>query len=475
MAKAKNLLGMNSRNLLFIAPSARKLRNLIDDKLKTKELLGEAHLPTPKIYKIFYTRRDVENFDWKKLPNSFVVKPAMGFGGAGILVVFGKKKTCWTKQDGTEVYLPDVKLHILDILDGSFSLSNMPDAAFIEQKVKTHRFFKKISFRGVPDIRVIVFNKIPVMAMLRLPTPESQGRANIHQGAVAVGIEIASGITTKAWWKGKTIRYFPGTKRKLNGLKIPEWEQILHLASEAQRACKLAFLGVDIVLDRDEGPQILELNVRPGLSIQSANLAPLKRRLERVEDLEVKDTEKAIRIAKELFGGEVERKIEEVSGKPVVGSVVDVEIIGRDKIKYPIKAKVDTGAGISSISENLAEKIGYEETVRGYKKIERVKRPKTVKRAKDPKIKRRPTPEDISERKNLLKLPRVINTVIVRSAHGVTRRVIVPIKLIIKGKKIKTPVTIIKRKRLEYPMIIGRRSLKGFLVDPKLTKKKEKK
>jgi len=188
MVKAKNLLGMNSRNLLFITPSvSRKLRNLVDDKLKTKELLEAAHLPTPKVYKVFYSRKDVENFDWKTLPNSFVVKPAMGFGGAGILVVFGKKKHCWTKQDGTEVYLPDIKLHILDILDGSFSLSNMPDAAFIEQKVKTHRFFKKISYRGSPDIRVIVYNKIPVMAMLRLPTIESGGRANIHQGAVAVG------------------------------------------------------------------------------------------------------------------------------------------------------------------------------------------------------------------------------------------------------------------------------------------------
>ncbi len=468
MAKAKNLLGMNSRNLLFIAPSARKSRNLIDDKLKTKELLEEAHLPTPKIYKIFYTRRDVENFNWKKLPNSFVVKPAMGFGGAGILVVFGKKKHCWTKQDGSEVYLPDIKLQIFDILDGNFSLSSMPDAAFIEQKLKTHRFFKKITFRGVPDIRVIVFNKIPVMAMLRLPTQESQGRANIHQGAVAVGIEIASGITTKAWWKGETVRYFPDSKRKLNGLRIPEWEQILHLASEAQRASKLNFLGVDIVLDRDEGPQILELNVRPGLSIQSANSAPLKRRLERVADLKVKDTEKAVRIAKELFGGEIDSKIEEVPGKPIIGPVTDVKIIGKSKIKYPIKAKVDTGAGLSSICEELAEKIGYAETVQEFNKIKSLKNPRSIKSEK-------PTRQDLAERESLRKLPGVINTAIVTSTHGVTRRVMVPIKLIIKGKKIETPVTIIKRKHLEYPMIIGRRSLKGFLVDPKLSQKKEEK
>lgn len=476
MFKPKHLLGMNSRNLQFIGYlSSRRKRALVDNKLATKEILESAHIPSPKVYKIFYNRRDVENFDWKKLPNSFVIKPAMGFGGEGIMVVFGKKKNCWTKQDGNELYLPDIKLQIFDILDGHYSLSNVPDMAFIEQKVKTHRFFKKISHRGTPDIRVIVYNKVPVMAMLRLPTQESGGRANIHQGAVAVGVEISTGITTKAWWKGRTIRYFPESKRKLNGLRIPDWEQILHLASEAQRATKINFLGVDIVLDRDEGPQILELNARPGLAIQLANLAPLKRRLERVEGLKVKDTEKAIRIAKELFGGEVEGKIEEESGKPVLGPVVKVEVYGKGKRRHSVRAKVDTGAGVTAISEKLAIKIGYEETMAGYRKIKRVKYPRVITRTKNLEVKKRATREDIMERKALMKLPEVIGTAIIRSAHGTTRRVMVPLKMRIKGKKIKTIATIIKRKRLKYPMIIGRRSLKGFLVRPDIEKEKRTK
>jgi len=464
MVKLKHLLGMNARNLQFIqAVNPKKLKVLVDNKLKTKETLEKAHLPTPKIYKVFYTQKDVENFNWKTLPNSFVIKPNMGFGGEGILVVFGKKKNCWTKSDGTEINLADIKLHILDILDGNFSLNNAPDVAFIEQKIKTHRFFKKISYRGTPDIRLIVYNKIPVMAMLRLPTVESHGRANIHQGAVAVGVEIASGITTKAWWKGRIINYFPGTKRKLNGLKIPDWDQILHLASEAQQASGLGFLGVDIVLDRDEGPYILELNARPGLTIQLANLAPLKRRLERVEDLKVKDTEKAVRIAKELFGGEIERRIEEVSGRPVIGRSVEIEIIGKDKRKYPVLARVDSGAGYSSICEELAEKIGYQKTIAELRKISFIKNPQAVKKTK--KFNR---PEDKKERQKLKSIPGVVDTAIIRSAHGVTRRILVPIKMIIKGRKIETLATIINRRDLKYPMIIGRRSLRGFLIDPSI-------
>ena len=45
----------------------------------------------------------------------------------------------------------------------------------------------------------------------------------------------------------------------------------------------LGYQGVDIVLDKDMGPLILELNARPGLNIQIANRAGLLLRLEAVE------------------------------------------------------------------------------------------------------------------------------------------------------------------------------------------------
>jgi hypothetical protein len=45
----------------------------------------------------------------------------------------------------------------------------------------------------------------------------------------------------------------------------------------------LAFLGVDLVIDRDRGPLLLELNARPGLQIQVANQAGLLKRLESVD------------------------------------------------------------------------------------------------------------------------------------------------------------------------------------------------
>jgi len=38
---------------------------------------------------------------------------------------------------------------------------------------------------GLPDIRIICFNMVPVIAMLRIPTELSDGKANLHSGACA--------------------------------------------------------------------------------------------------------------------------------------------------------------------------------------------------------------------------------------------------------------------------------------------------
>ncbi|HMW73587.1 MAG TPA: sugar-transfer associated ATP-grasp domain-containing protein, partial [Cellvibrionaceae bacterium] len=59
----------------------------------------------------------------------------------------------------------------------------------------------------------------------------------------------------------------------------------LELACGCYDMTGLGYLGVDLVLDRDLGPLLLELNARPGLSIQIANKAGLLPRLQAVEQL----------------------------------------------------------------------------------------------------------------------------------------------------------------------------------------------
>lgn len=458
--KSKGLLGINARNLKFVKkynPSSKI--KLADDKLRSKELMFEAGLPVTDLIAVIRNRREFYDFDWDLLPSSFVLKPNRGLGGEGIIVTFGRKRNgVWVRSLDKEISLDEIKEHVLNILDGDYSKSHAPDPAFFEERLKIHPNFKLYAYKGVPDIRVVVFNGVPVMAMLRLTTKESGGKANLHMGGIGVGIDIASGVTTQAILNNRLIEYLPDTRFTLSGIKIPFWNKILEISIEAQRASKLNYLGVDIAVDREKGPVILELNARPGLSIQIANMAMLKERLLRVKGLKIKTVKKGIKVSKDLFGGEIEQEIEEISGKQMIGIIEPIKILGKNKDKViEVDAKVDTGAGITSIDEDLAIELGFGSAIDYYKTFN---------------IKPNLTREEVdvlSKKKifrELKKHPDIVAVVKIFSSHGVSYRIEVPVKLTISGIDVNTRVSVIRREELEYPAIIGRRDLKKFLVDP---------
>src|SRR3972149_6398557 len=265
--KVSSVLGLNARTKLFSYPyNSKKGKRIARSKISTYRVLKKAQIPTPAIFKRFRTTHDVYDFNWDSLPASFAVKPSRGLGGEGIIVVKKRAKELgfWITIQKKRIGVGDLKLHVMDILEGAYSLGNYPDVAFIQEFVDRHNAFRKYSFRGTPDIRIIVFNKVPVMAMLRLPTKESGGRANLHQGALGLGIDIATGITTKAIQNNKEIILKPDTNRKLRGIKIPFWNKILETAVTGQIASGLVYAGVDIVLHPEKGPQIIELNAQQG-------------------------------------------------------------------------------------------------------------------------------------------------------------------------------------------------------------------
>ncbi len=452
---------MNSRNLEFIRPhNLKKSRKIADNKILSKRILRKAEIPVPNLIAKISSVKDLDNFDWNILPNSFVLKPNRGFGGEGILVVYGRKKNMenvWVKADGSTITVDDLRNHIRNIIDGTYSLSNVSDVAFFEERLKLLKLFKPYAFKGVPDIRVIVYNKVPVMAMLRLPTKDSQGKANLHQGAIGVGIDLASGTTTTAvFGKNKIIEYLPGTRLLLSGIKIPYWTTILKLAVKAQEVSGLGYLGADVAIDKERGPVFLELNARPGLSIQIANLDGLKRRLERVHEIKIKTIEKGVRVGMDLFGGEIEEEVEDISGRKVIGTVEKVKIIGKDEKEVEVEAKIDTGASLSSIDQNLAAELGFSETIRKFA---------------ENSFPERLSPEEAREldknnKERLMKeVPDLIDTAIIHSSHGTTFRPMVKLEIVIDNKPIIAKVSIIDRSNLKYPIIIGRKNLGKFLID----------
>ena len=122
------------------------------------------------------------------------------------------------------------------------------------------------------------------MAMLRLPTRQSLGKANLHQGAIGVGIHLKTGMTIDGVHENKKIIEHPDTNEPIAGLQVPDWQEVLCLAAKCSEMTGLGYLGVDIVLDSQRGPLILEINARPGLSIQVANEQGMLPRLKKIED-----------------------------------------------------------------------------------------------------------------------------------------------------------------------------------------------
>ncbi len=282
------VLGMNARNVRYIARhNPRPLYPRVDDKLETKRLAEDADLAVPKLLGVVRYQHQV-----RELPgfleglDQFVIKPAKGAAGKGILVVQGRQDGLYQKPSGALVGEQDVARHVTSILAGLFSLGGKPDVAMVESLVHLAPTFDGYSYQGVPDIRTVVFRGYPVMAMVRLSTEASDGRANLHQGAVGVGLDIATGRTLRAVQGGQPVDAHPDTGSAFGKLEIPHWRELLVLASQCFDVTGLGFLGVDIVLDAHRGPLILELNARPGLAIQVANRAGLAPRLRDIERLD---------------------------------------------------------------------------------------------------------------------------------------------------------------------------------------------
>ena len=284
---ATGVLGINARNCQYILRhNPRHLYPLVDDKLATKRLAIAAGLPVPELYGVIASHRDVRDLPKRVAGHrDFVIKPAHGSGGDGILVVSARVRdgSAYRLVDGTIMDGDEIGHHLSNMISGQYSLGGHRDIALIEYCVKFDPIFSECAYRGIPDIRVIVFRGYPVMAMLRLPTRRSHGKANLHQGAVGAGLDLASGETTCAVIGNSLVTEHPDTGAVIAGRQIPRWEYLLDFAARCYELTGLGYLGVDIVLDRDHGPMLLELNVRPGLNIQIANRCGLRDRLRVIE------------------------------------------------------------------------------------------------------------------------------------------------------------------------------------------------
>ena len=279
--KARHVLGINARNLLYVhGLNPRRHFPLADDKIKTKAILKSALVPVPETLAVLSNVSEVmEARGLLSGAGDFVIKPARGRRGGGILVITGAQADDFIGSDGGPLSWEDLRRAMGDILFGVHSFGR-DDRVLVERRIRAHPGLGGLASHGLPDIRVILLRGDPIMAMMRVPTRASGGRANLHQGALGVGLRLADGLAERCIHNGESVGTHPDNGAPVVGHTIPIWAGVIDVARRAAAALPLPYLGVDVVLTDSDGPLIMEVNVRPGLEIQNVNGRGLRGDLE---------------------------------------------------------------------------------------------------------------------------------------------------------------------------------------------------
>jgi alpha-L-glutamate ligase-like protein len=283
--KKLGILGMNRRNAACILDhNPRALYPIVDDKLRMHALCKQIAVPAPEVYGEISYHSQLRRLDTILEPrDDFVIKPNRGSAGRGVLVLVGRDGRHFVRHNGVVMRLDQIRQHLSDILSGMYSLGGRPDRAILQQRVRLHPVFEAVAYKGIPDIRVILYRNEPAMAMLRLPTKQSNGRANLHQGGIGTGVDLGSGVTHHAVQGNRFVECHPDTGMPVVGLRVPYWDEVLEMSRRVALEVGLGYIGVDIVVDVEQGPMLLEANARPGLAIQIANGRGLLPRLRAID------------------------------------------------------------------------------------------------------------------------------------------------------------------------------------------------
>jgi alpha-L-glutamate ligase-like protein len=267
----EDVLGMNRRNIEYImCLNQRRHFALVDDKLLTKRILVNNGITVAKVLGSTDSFFKIDEFiDTVSKYPQFVIKPARGAGGSGIAVVTKSFEGYWHLADGSKWDREKQQEHVENVLYGTYSLDTQSDTAFAEDLIKSHPDVRYFTEMGLPDIRIILHKGRPIASMLRVPTRQSKGKANLHAGGFALAIDINTGITGNGWYQGAHLETHPETMVSLAGKNIPYWDEIISTSRRLYDIFPLGYIGADFVVDAVHGPLILELNARPGLEIQN--------------------------------------------------------------------------------------------------------------------------------------------------------------------------------------------------------------
>lgn len=278
------VFGINRRNVqLVYRHNPRRYYPLADDKLLAKEYLKRGGVAVLDNLAVCSNLGEVSQFITTLAGHEqFVIKPARSSGGRGLIVVCERDSAqVWRSVSGAAISPNDLGRHAANIVYGVYS-KDRADRAFAEPRVVPHPVYADFWSTGLCDIRVITLHARPLLAMVRVPTLRSQGRANLHQGGLGLAVDLDTGRTRRAVHRGQLISLHPESNAALLGIELPAWSEVLRVAERAAASVPLQYLGVDLVVDQQARVWVLEINVRPGLEIQNVTGVGLGTALERL-------------------------------------------------------------------------------------------------------------------------------------------------------------------------------------------------
>jgi len=350
-----SILGLNYRNLKYQKQNDKESVIFANNKLKTKHFFSVRGIPVPKLMGIFKTREDVNKFDFANLNKDFVIKPNQGAEGRGIIPFKERKGDKFITVSNKEYSIKELKNHIINITQGIYN-NGEKDIAFFEQRIKNSPELDKITYKGLPDVRVFCYNQIPIMAMLRVPTKESDGRANLAENAMAIGINLSNGEPTYYYYNGKIHKKDPLNKTSIK--RVPNFIKVLQIAVKCAQLSKLKIVGCDIAFNDKNEPCLIEINARPGLKIQLANKDSLKARIDKIKDLKPKSVNESIEIAMSIFGDSYKKL--EFEKEKIIGLEEKVKIFSDQKV-FIADSKIKLSNDQNFIDEDLLKKMNSKE------------------------------------------------------------------------------------------------------------------
>jgi len=265
------VIGINGRNREFVYElNSKEMLNLAADKLQTKEKLRELNIPIPETICRVKKLADIDKITRSILrKKGFALKPNKGSQGNGIIIIRSYNEGVFYGTGDKLYSIEDIKLHCSEIISGTYSQSGDSDIAYFEPLIEQHKSLQDVAPYGLSDIRVILCKGKVISAMLRMPTLGSSGKANLHQGAIGVGVDIDTGKTITAKANKQPVTKHPDNDKEVIGIAIPFWSEILEICVKCYQAVPLGYIGIDICLDKNNGPLVLEVNGRPGIEIQN--------------------------------------------------------------------------------------------------------------------------------------------------------------------------------------------------------------